>query len=76
MNMDIVKDGKYIPGIVVQSSRQGAGHATIAAWILHSVTEEGTEYTKLDFRSSDKYTLTFSVQGNDVVNGVGVLKML
>ena len=71
---DAVKDGKYIPGVVVDSSLQkDKGHCSIKAWILHSITEKGTQYTQVDFRSGSESTLSFSVSGGSVIPGRRVL---
>lgn len=70
---DAVKDGKYIPGVVVDSSIQGAGHCSVKAWILHSISENGTKYTQVDFRSGSESTLSFSVSGGSIIPGRRVL---
>ena len=70
---DAVKDGKYIPGVVVDSSLQSAGHCSVKAWILHSITEKGTNYTQVDFRSGSESTLSFSVSGGSIIPGRRVL---
>ena len=64
----------YIPGVVVDSSLQeDKGHCSIKAWILHSITEKGTQYTQVDFRSGSASTLSFSVSGGSVIPGRRVL---
>jgi len=73
---DAVKDGKYIPGVVVESSVQTAGHASVKVWILQSLTESGVTYTQVDMRSSDPDTLSFSVSGGSIIRGDLVLKRL
>tara|TARA_R110002096_G_scaffold429211_1_gene641878 strand:- start:471 stop:2525 length:2055 start_codon:yes stop_codon:yes gene_type:complete len=73
---DAVKDGKYIPGVVVESSVQTAGHASVKIWILHSLTESGVTYTQVDMRSSNPDTLSFSVSGGSIIRGDLVLKRL
>lgn len=73
---DAVKDGKYIPGVVVDSSVQTAGHASVKVWILHSLTESGVTYTQVDMRSSDPDTLSFSVSGGSIIRGELVLRKL
>ena len=70
---DAVKDGKYIPGGVVDSSLRSAGHCSVKAWILHSITEKGTNYTQVDFRSGSESTLSFSVSGGSIIPGRRVL---
>jgi hypothetical protein len=71
---DAVKGGKYVPGVVVESSPQkGKGHTSVKVWILHSITSKGTKYTKVDLRSGKPYTLAFSVSGTGFDSGTSVL---
>ena len=70
---DAVKDGKYIPGIVVDSSIQKAGHTAVKVWVLHSINESGTNYTQVDMRSGNENTLAFSVSGGSIKPGRLVL---
>lgn len=75
MNMtDAVKDGKFVPGVIVESSVQsGKGHTSVKMWILHSITEKGTKYTQVDLRSGRNDTFSFSVSGTNIVEGSKVL---
>tara|TARA_A100001201_G_scaffold100187_2_gene86185 strand:- start:502 stop:2550 length:2049 start_codon:yes stop_codon:yes gene_type:complete len=71
---DAVKDGKYIPGIVVDSSIvPRGGHAAVKVWVLHSINETGTNYTQVDMRSGAENTLAFSVSGGSIKPGRLVL---
>ena len=75
MNMtDAVKDGKFVPGVIVESSVQsGKGYTAVKMWILHSITEKGTKYTQVDLRSGSRDTFSFSVSGGSVMEGSKVL---
>ena len=75
MNMtDAVKDGKSVPGVVVESSVQkGKGYTAVKMWILHSITEKGTKYTQVDLRSGSRDTFSFSVSGGSIMDGSKVL---
>ena len=74
MNMtDAVKDGKYIPGVVVESTVQSGGFAAVKMWVLHSISEKGTKYTHVDLRSGRNDTLSFSVSGASITDGSKVL---
>ena len=70
---DAVKDGKYIPGIVVDSSIQKAGHTAVKVWILHSLSNDGTKYTQVDLRGGSETTISFSVSGGSIKPGRLVL---
>ena len=71
---DAVKDGQYIPGVVVDSKVQkGKGHTSVKMWILHSISESGTQYTQVDLRSGSEDTLSFSVSGGSIKPGRLVL---
>ena len=75
MNMtDAVKDGKSVPGVIVESSVQkGKGYTAVKMWILHSITEKGTKYTQVDLRSGSRDTFSFSVSGGSIMDGSKVL---
>lgn len=73
-NTGVVKDGKYVPGVVCESTLQsGKGFCAVKVWILHSMSDKGTKYTKVDLRSGEKYTLSFSVSGGKLSSGESVL---
>jgi len=54
-----------VPGVVIESNLQSAGHTNNNLYILQDFTDEGPNYTQISLRSGGEDKLTFGVSGTN-----------